>query len=148
MRSTKVLIGGREARRFELEGELSNFGFEDVMQFLGPVSRKRIPEFLASADVGLHLPESHEEACAISILQMMAAGLPIISKPWGNISELVSSGKNGFLVDNENEIVDRIEQFKASPGLCLKMGRLSRKRAMSFDIHAAENVYGKLIDTL
>src|SRR5688572_22132851 len=38
-------------------------------RFVGPIPTQRVPQFLAAADIGLHLTETAEEACSLTILE-------------------------------------------------------------------------------
>lgn len=65
------------------------------LEFLGPVPNSDLPGYLRSSDLFLH---SHlNPPCPNNVLEAMACGLPICGINDGAMSELVSSGKEGFL---------------------------------------------------
>jgi len=142
----RVVIAGRGARQVEIEPELKDFGLSNVIKFIGPLPSKEVPEFLTGADIGLHLTETHRETGAIAILEMMAAGLPIVAQPNGCIPELVTNGMNGFLADTEEEIGERLRELVLSPDIRKQMGKASRQRAEQFDIRRFRTSYRTLVD--
>lgn len=140
-----LVVAGRGARRYEIEPELKGSGLEDVIRFVGPVPWRRIPELLLESDIGLHLPEIHEEAYPVSVMNMVAAGLPLISKPWGCIPDLVFSNKNGFLVEDESEAANKLEELIQSKELRTNMGEFSRNISRSLNHRAVEDSLKKLL---
>lgn len=146
--NAQVFIAGRGARRHEIKPELSSFRLDQTIHFVGPVPWKRISEFLLNADIGLHLPETHEEAFSVSVLHMLAAGLPVVSKPWGNIPDLVTQEKNGYLAENEEKVANRLKECSLSAELRNRMGRSSRQNALKYDINKVGVLYRKLIKAL
>lgn len=73
---------------------------EEYVRILGQVSEEEKIRHLRSADIFV-LP-TYSEGLPITILEAMAAGLPIISTPVGAIPEVIEEGKNGFLVQVGN----------------------------------------------
>lgn len=71
-------------------------GVEGAVTFLGSISDAEKMIALRQADVFL-LP-SYGEGQPLSILEAMAAGLPVISTPVGSIAEVIAEEKNGLLV--------------------------------------------------
>ena len=65
------------------------------------VPTSQVPQFLSSCDIGLHLTETHEELLSMTLLEMMAAGLPIVAQPRGCVPELVSHEESGLLATSD-----------------------------------------------
>ena len=103
-----------------------------------------------AADIGLHLTETWEEVHSLAILEMLAAGLPIVSQPRGCLPELVRSGINGFLAEDESDVRAAIELscLACSSELRLTFGRRSSEMAQAFDIRIFQARYRELIDRL
>lgn len=132
----RLVIGGYGARRHEIEPELRALGLDRAVRFAGPVSGAAVPAFLAGADVGLHLTEMHEELCSMTILEMLAAGLPIVAQPRGGIPEMVTDGRNGVLATEDRDIARRVRELVDDATLRSRMGAASRAVATQFRLEA------------
>jgi glycosyltransferase involved in cell wall biosynthesis len=143
-----VLIAGCGPRRHEIEPELPGRGLARIVRFVGPVKSTRVPEFLGAADIGLHLTETHQVVCPVAILEMMAAGLPIVAEPKGALVEMVVPGKTGYLENGEGAIGSRLRELILSPKLRRRMGAASRRAAAHFDVARYERAMRKLVRRL
>jgi len=106
-----------------------------------------VPSFLAAADIGLHLTETHHETLSIAILEMLAAGLPVVSQPRGCLPELVSHGVNGFLFEDEAQIGAALRRLVLSEALRARMGAASRERAKGYDLAAFDDAWRGFVRT-
>lgn len=130
----EFVVAGDGPCRSELVSLARATGIADRFSFLG--HRDDIPEVLAEADIFV-LP-SRSEALPNSVLEAMAAGLPVVATAVGGIPELVEDGRNGRLVPSGNadalaaallELLDRPERA-AELG---SAGRRIIERTYSFD---------------
>jgi len=88
-----VLVGEGRSRS-ELEREALRLGIADRAVFLG--FRRDVPELLGAID--LFVQPSIYEGFGMSLLEAMAAGLPIVASRVGGIPEVVQDGATGVLV--------------------------------------------------
>ena len=84
-------------------------------------------QYLADADIFV-FPPREPEGHPWSIVEAMAAGLPIISTHQGAISESVIHGINGFIVEPKHpeQIADKLQLLIEDTELRKKMGEESR----------------------
>jgi glycosyltransferase involved in cell wall biosynthesis len=75
-----------------LAGELGDRG----VRFVGRVEPERMPELLDSADIMLNA--SFVDNQPVTLLEAMAAGLPVVTSAVGDIPSLVRDGETGRLV--------------------------------------------------
>lgn len=59
-------------------------------------------------------------------LQYMALGLPVIARRMGSNPEVIDDGVNGFLVEDDNEWLDRLFLLSSDAGLRRRMGDAAR----------------------
>ena len=105
----KILV-----KKLDLDNKVKFVGFKDDV----------IP-YLISSD--LYILSTHYEGLPISIIEAMSYALPIIATNVGGNKELVFDEKNGFLVNNEYELVDAIRYFFVHKSSIIEFGENSRK---------------------
>ena len=101
-----VLVGDGPSRR-ELEERCIRAGMEQDVLFIG--SRTDIPEVLSVMD--LFLLTSTTEGISVTVLEAMAAGIPVIASRVGGNPEVIEDGKNGFLLE-----LDGVQNWVAKAG--------------------------------
>ncbi|MEM7239103.1 MAG: glycosyltransferase family 4 protein, partial [Pseudomonadota bacterium] len=142
----EVTVAGRGARRWECAGELTRRGMEGWVRFIGPIAQSHVARFLAGADIGLHLTETHQESHPFAIMQMMAAGLPIVAQPRGALPEMVDHGQTGFLDSDPAEIARALGWLAENPGARAEFGAEARRRIAPFTAQAFHTAWRDLIE--
>jgi glycosyltransferase involved in cell wall biosynthesis len=82
----------------ELIRKAEALGIKDIVEFLPPKSDPIA--FYQSLDV--YLNTSHHEGIPLSILEAMSCGKPVVAPRAGGIPEIISSGRDGLLVDGRS----------------------------------------------
>jgi glycosyltransferase involved in cell wall biosynthesis len=100
--------------------------------YIGQVPRARMSEEYAQAD--LFVLPSLSEGMALSHLEAMAAGLPVIATP--NCGSVVRDGIDGFIVPVRDweALAMRIEEIVSDRALRDWMSRNARQRAQEFSL--------------
>jgi len=103
------------------------YGVEKRVLFLG-LSKETHP-FYAAADVCVH--PSFYDPSALVVLEAMASGLPVITTKFCGTSEIISEGREGFVVATPNDIEEMTVRLieLADPARRLQMGVLARAQA-------------------
>lgn len=99
-----ILVGDGPTKQ-ENEKLSEDLGISDNVKFTG--FKSDVNEALKAADV--YILSTKYEGLPISIIEAMSQHLPIIATNVGGNSELVKD--NGFLVNNETELTDKINWF-------------------------------------
>lgn len=100
----------------KLKNECIRMGIERFVTFISNFSNDDKIRLLREADI--YLLPSYAEGLPISLLEAMAAGLPVISTRVGGIPEVVEDEVNGFLITPgdyislANKIVELVENPK------------------------------------
>lgn len=99
-------------------------------------------DYLSMADV--YIQSSHREGLPLSVIEAMAAYLPVISTNVGGVPDVVHD--NGFLVadDSVDEMVDAMEKLLLDSALCEKMGSKSRTLSEQFSSKNMAQRYERL----
>lgn len=104
---TRLFLIGDGPNHKKLENQCKECGIAESVEMPGNVADAE--NYYAQADV--YVQTSHREAMPLSILEAMAASLPIISTDVGGIKDVVKG--NGFLVpdNDEKQLLDAMERI-------------------------------------
>lgn len=111
--------------------------------------RSDVPEILPAFDV--FCLSSVHEGLPISMLEAMAAGLPVVVTRVGGMPEVVTEGQEGLLVPPSSvaALTAALARLIADPELRDRMGEAAQKRSLDFDITRAvariEDVYTEIL---
>ena len=119
-------------------------------RYLGFVSGPQKMKAFSRADIFV-LP-SFTEGFPMSVLEAMAAGLPVVVTPVGVLPEILEDGKNGFFVTpgDVDDLTSKLEILIKDETLRRRMGENNRKyAARNFDIQIiAKQLVHILEDTI
>jgi glycosyltransferase involved in cell wall biosynthesis len=107
-------------------------GREDLVEFVGYVSRDELPAHLTRAHV-FAAPSLYEGGPGFVYLEAMACGLPVIGCSGSGAAEAVAEGETGFLVApcDLDALVDSLERLLSDHGLRTRMGTAARQSALA-----------------
>ena len=124
----RLLVIGKEDKayveRVRATGE--QLGVSNNVLWLG--SRDDVPEILAALD--LFVLPTLEETMPLSVLEAMAAGLPVVATRVGGIPECVDNGVTGLLVPpaDEDPLAETISMLLGNPLLRQAFGEAGQAR--------------------
>jgi glycosyltransferase involved in cell wall biosynthesis len=106
----------------------AQLGMAGHLNLLGWVNGERKEQQLSAAM--LYALPSYNEGLPMSVLEAMAAGLPVLATPVGGIPEAVSDGVEGFLVapGDVAALAARLAQLLQDDGLAQRMGAAARRK--------------------
>jgi glycosyltransferase involved in cell wall biosynthesis len=112
--------------------------------FTGYLFRKDLIEALVSNDI--FLTASKSENMPVSVLEVMAVGLPVISVKEKGLAEIIRENVNGFFTktDNPEDMAQKTLALLSKPELLEKFGKNSRLLALE---HSEKKVASLLIET-
>ncbi len=121
--SLSLIIVGDGPEKSNLEHESKDLG---QVYFLGRQNHDKIAEYLKASDIfisaSIDMPQDRE-GTPTSIMEAMAAGLPVVATKVGGSPYLMKDDINGFLVNPENpsELAGAIEKIIENFDLAKKM---------------------------
>jgi glycosyltransferase involved in cell wall biosynthesis len=136
----RLVIVGDGEERAALEALAAELGIADRTLFTGV--RRDVPgQLLPAFDVSC-LSSVHE-GVPLTVLESMAAGLPVVATAVGALSDLVTDGVEGFLVPSGDHaaLADRLAALADDPALRDLLGARARARAER-DFSIARTVQG------
>ena len=132
----KFLLLGSGPELKKLEKIAKERKISDIIEFKGWIDRKKIPEFLSKASIGigpLRSTEVTKNALPIKVLEYMASSLPIIAMKNTLPNDILKDGENGFLVKNSSEISEKIIELLKNDELRVEMSSKSKEMVSKFD---------------
>jgi glycosyltransferase involved in cell wall biosynthesis len=113
--------------RGELEALAGRLGLRDHVRFLG--ARNDLPQLLRDAQC-LVLASDYE-GCPLSVLEAMAAGVPVVATSVGGIPELVVEGETGILAPpgDAEALAAALRDVLVPRGRAQQLGAVGRARA-------------------
>jgi len=106
------------------------------IKFKGWIDRNNIPNYLASSSIGigpLMLTEVTKNALPIKVLEYMASSLPIIARTGTLSNDILKEGKNGFFINDSEDLAAKLELLASEEKLLTKMGKESFNMVQKFD---------------
>ncbi|HMA09813.1 MAG TPA: glycosyltransferase family 4 protein, partial [Ramlibacter sp.] len=134
-----LAIAGIGKLQEELEARIVACGLQEHVRLLG--LRNDLPQVLASAD--LYVSASLREGLPITILEAMAAGLPIVATGVGDVPELLRDARGTLVAPGEPaQLAGAIQRQLDEAASGKRMGATARDYVLSR--HSPEAWYGEL----
>jgi glycosyltransferase involved in cell wall biosynthesis len=140
-----LVLAGQGVLRAQLQIRVNQLGLTNRVHFLG--LRTDIPDVLGAADI--FVLSSDYEGNPLSVIEAMAAGLPIVSTAVGGVPELLQNGREGFIVQpgNADGLSEAMVTLLKDSDLRRTMGRAAALRAKAkFDVSAMVRAYEELYE--
>lgn len=139
----KILVGFPDAKFiFAGDGEIDKAkkmviekGIQSNVEFVGWVRGCLKKDYFKNADI--YILPSYNEGIPVSVIEAMAAGLPVVSTNVGGIPDAVSDNINGYLIEagDITALTEKVTHLLEYTKIRNQMGISNRKKAMEmFDI--------------
>ena len=143
----RLFLAGDGPERGAIEDRVRREGLEGSVTFLG--TRKDVPRLLSAADV--LLLTSISEGIPLTLIEGMAARLPIVATDVGGVAEVVLPGRTGLLAPARDEagLAAHLLRLAREPELRRELGRRGRERAEAqFSEERMLDAYAKVYEAL
>jgi glycosyltransferase involved in cell wall biosynthesis len=141
----RMIVAGAGPLASQLRGLAERLGIADRVCWLG--ERRDVPAVLRCLDA--FVIASKFEPFGVSVLEAMAAGLPIVSTDVNELPEILDGGRAGMLVPAERpeELAHALDRISADPALRARLGTHARSIARErYSLPAAVTAYTNLYD--
>jgi len=120
-----LMIIGEGPERQSLEQQVARVGIADRVRFLG--QRNDAREWLAGCD--LYVNSSISEGVSLTILEAMAAGLPVVATRVGGTPEVVDAASGRLIPARDSAtLADTLVDLMTDTSRRCEMGRAARRR--------------------
>jgi glycosyltransferase involved in cell wall biosynthesis len=96
----RLVLIGDGPERANLEDRVERSGLHDQVKLLGSLPYAQVPRYMAMADA--FVTASVTEVHPLTVIEAMAAGLPVLGICSPGIADTVEDGKTGYLVAQED----------------------------------------------
>ncbi len=141
-----LLVGGADRLNPDysesLKQQAQQMGLDSRVRFLG--SRSDVPDVLRASDI--FVLSSDYEGNPLSVMEAMAAGLPVVSTAVGGVPELVTHGMSGLLTPagDANALTEAMLKLGCDETLRTAMGRAAYETARAkFDVQTMSHAYAR-----
>jgi glycosyltransferase involved in cell wall biosynthesis len=132
----KFVLLGSGAEMNKLKKIVSDNNLENSVEFKGWIKREEIPKNISDASIGigpLRLTDVTSRALPIKVLEYMAVSLPIIAQKGTLPTDILENEKNGYFIENSNDLAEKIILLLNQPKKVESMGSQSSKMVQKFD---------------
>ncbi len=138
--NTKFLLIGDGAEKEHIAYLVERLGLKEKMLFLG--KRDDVPNLLSATDVSVNA--SYSEGMSNTVLESMAAGVPVVATAVDGNLETVINGETGILVPpgNPQEMAKAIVTLLKDKDLSRRLGKNGKLRIQ--DRFTAEKMIGNM----
>jgi 1,2-diacylglycerol 3-alpha-glucosyltransferase len=127
-----MLIGGGPLRG-KLQSHARRLGVASRVSFTGLVPYEQLPQYLSAADA--FVTASVTEVHPLTVIEAMAAGLPVLGIDSPGISDTVQDGETGYIVPEIREaLAARMVDFVQDPARRVMMGKQAQEVSRAYAI--------------
>jgi len=125
----RLVLVGDGPEEPAIRAQIAELGLEARVRLLG--LRKDVPRLLAAADIALLT--SITEGIPLTLIEAMAAGLPVVSTNVGGVAEVVVDRQTGLLAPSgdDDALAEAVARLGRDPEARRRMGELGRECARS-----------------
>lgn len=111
---------------YERPALMAAFASDSRFTFPGEIQPINVPGFLRSIDIFLYDTVWHTESFCYVVLEAMAAGCVVVTRPRGALAEICHDKVNSFHFTTERECVDLCNWLIRSPDIRLRISEAAR----------------------
>ena len=131
-----VFVGSGGAVEY-LQNEVKKNELQENILFTGFVDYENLPKYYALGNI--FITASLSEMHSMTILEALAAGLPIVCREDASFSDTVYNGKNGYQCVTDEAMQEKLLEVASKKEECTELGKHSRVIADDFSF----GTYGK-----
>jgi glycosyltransferase involved in cell wall biosynthesis len=144
----RFIIVGSGPEENNLKLKIETLKLENRVELVGSVPREKMTEFLEKSKI--FVLNTSFESFSFQVVEAMNVGIPVITTRIGNLSEIITDGKEGILVEpnNKKEIIDNIKKLAQNKDFYEEIIKNAKIKAQKFSIENTLNNLEQLLKTL
>lgn len=147
-KSFRIILGGSGPKSDEIQELIEKYGLKDNFQLPGWIKGNDKLEAFGSSHV-LLLP-SYSEGMPMCILEAKCASMPAISTRIGAISDIISDGKDGFLIHpgDIDALASAMRRYIDNPALIAEHGEAALTSSENFKMENIKECLAEIYSSL
>jgi glycosyltransferase involved in cell wall biosynthesis len=134
-----LLIVGSGPELENLQAQASNFSQNNRIHFTGFIPYDQIPRYFAVADA--FVTASISEVHPLSVIEAMAAGLPVLGIASPGIEDTIEEGQSGLLASNDLAVFTaKMVRIATEHDLRKSMGKCAQQVSQNYDIRLTSKI--------
>jgi glycosyltransferase involved in cell wall biosynthesis len=145
------IVAGLEGDDARFRDQAETAGMTGWIHWVGRIPHPELPAYLNAASVFLSVPSV--DATAVSLLEAMACGTPVVATNLPSAVEWIRDGETGLTVPvrDADALVDAVDQFLSDPDLGGRLGRRAHDEVRAHANHdrnmsRVEDIYYRLVE--
>ena len=130
----RLLLVGDGPELDKLTTWADEFGMTDVIITTGAIAHECVPHYIAAMDVAVVPYQSVKDFffSPLKLFECMAVGTPTVAANLGQISEIISDGRNGLLypAGDARALAERVMTLIRAPEVAARLGAEGRKTVL------------------
>ncbi|MCS7260167.1 MAG: glycosyltransferase family 4 protein [Anaerolineae bacterium] len=133
--TARLLVVGKglHHEEAELASLLCQAGLADKVTFVGWVASERLADYFAMADVGLFPFDDtpvNRAKCSVKLIELLAAGIPVVADAVGQNREYILDGESGLLVypEDDQAFAEAVLYLLRDASLRVRLGTAAAQR--------------------
>ena len=128
-----LMVGsGLQGEDKTLAAQLARAGLADYVRFTGWIPIEQAPAYFQTADVGLHPYDDtllNRTKCSVKLIDLLAAGLPVVADAVGQNCEYIQPGVSGILTPPEDDaaLARALVTLLQAPDQRIRLGQAARQ---------------------
>lgn len=142
-----MMLGDGVLRK-EVEREIKKHDLQERITLTGWLTPDEVIEWFAKSDL-LYMPSISEGLPVVGV-QALAMGLAVVASPVGGFVELVTEGKNGYLIqpDQPKKTKECLRELLSNPSLLHEFRVNSHRKSVRYDLSKIVDTYNHLFNEL
>lgn len=112
-KQTTLYFVGDGEERHRLIDLVKKGGVENNVKFLG--AKYNVAHYIKRAKIFIYSSQFRAETNPIAILEAMALGVPVLSRRFAGLTEIIHDGENGFIFDTVDEFIKKALWLLSTP---------------------------------
>ena len=139
LENIRLMLVGDGSERDNLEDQARNLGIASKVIFTGMVPYAELPGYLAMADV--FTTASVSEVHPLSVIEAMAAGLPVLGITSPGIADTINDGISGLLANHDlASFTAKMMRMVSEPELRKVLGTGAKEAVRIYDIRRTTSI--------